>query len=484
MFCPNCGAECEDSAKFCMDCGCPLETVPVYCPNCGCKLEEDAVFCPECGTKVNTAENQKNIQPAQWTEPQQDKGQQWNVQQDSRQQWEQEEWTQQPSNPKTQKKVKKERPAKKNKKGKKGILVGGLVVVGVAAGAGGVFLYLNHKPAVELKSCYEITLTGNDKDATISVEIDGDKLEKKCQDLTLNEKKAKAAIRKKADESSSLESSDIDENYEEMIEYSGETPGEIIGYNLEQDMKVKPEEELSNGDTVEISYDEARMEILEAAYGCDLKPLTEYTVEGLGETSESEKNTSDSKKEAKKDSKKDSQKDSKKEKSEQAEKKEKAEASPTPQPTATPTPSPTPQPTATPIPEPTATPVPARTNTALRPDFYKDGTVTGTSEDYICPDSIFRQLTAEELAGYSNKGLCFIRNEMFARLGRQFNNPELASYFSSMPWYNGNVSPDSFMVANYSGITIDGRTVDSAAIDYNTELLLSMENSLGLYIPL
>ena len=70
MFCPNCGAECEDSAKFCMDCGCPLETVPVYCPNCGCKLEEDAVFCPECGTKVNTAENQKNIQPAQWTEPQ------------------------------------------------------------------------------------------------------------------------------------------------------------------------------------------------------------------------------------------------------------------------------------------------------------------------------------------------------------------------------------------------------------------------------
>ena len=104
--------------------------------------------------------------------------------------------------------------------------------------------------------------------------------------------------------------------------------------------------------------------------------------------------------------------------------------------------------------------------------------------DYICPDSIFRQLTAEELAGYSNKGLCFIRNEMFARLGRQFNNPELASYFSSMPWYNGNVSPDSFMVANYSGITIDGRTVDSAAIDYNTELLLSMENSLGLYIPL
>ena len=33
MFCPNCGAECEDSAKFCMDCGCPLETVPVYCRN-------------------------------------------------------------------------------------------------------------------------------------------------------------------------------------------------------------------------------------------------------------------------------------------------------------------------------------------------------------------------------------------------------------------------------------------------------------------
>ena len=298
-------------------------------------------------------------------------------------------------------------------------------------------------------------------------------------------RKQKQAIRKKADESSSLESSDIDENYEEMFEYSGETPGEIIGYNLEQDMKVKPEEELSNGDTVEISYDEARMEILEAAYGCDLKPLTEYTVEGLGETSESEKNTSDSKKEAKKDSRKRLPKKTPKKKNlKQAEKKEKAEASPTPQPTATPTPSPTPQPTATPIPEPTATPVPARTNTALRPDFYKDGTVTGTSEDYICPDSIFRQLTAEELAGYSNKGLCFIRNEMFARLADQFNNRNWHHYFSSMLGIMEMLSPDSFMVANYSGITIDGRTVDSAAIDYNTELLLSMENSLGLYIPL
>ncbi len=323
----------------------------------------------------------------------------------------------------TAEKGEKRTSGEKNKKGKKGILVGGLAVVGVAAGAGGVFLYLDHKPAVDLKSCYEITLTGNDKDATISVEIDGDKLEKKCQELTLNEKKAKAAIRKKAEASSSLESSDIDENYEEMFEYSGETPGEIIGYNLEQDMKVKPEEELSNGDTVEISYDEARMEILEAAYGCDLKPLTEYTVEGLGETSESEKNTSDSKRKLRRIPRKTPRKTPKKKNLRKRRKRRKQRQVPTPQPTATPTPSPTPQPTATPIPEPTATPVPARTNTALQSDFYKDGTVTGTSEDYICPDSIFRQLTAEELAGYSNKGLCFIRNEMFARLGRQFNNP-------------------------------------------------------------
>ena len=210
------------------------------------------------------------------------------------------------------------------------------------------------------------------------------------------------------------------------------------------------------------------MEILEAAYGCEFTPLTEYTVEGLGKTSESEKNISNSKKKKTNNSKNES-------KEEKSDREEKAEV--------TPTPSPIPQPTATPIPEPTATPVPVRTNTALRPDFYKDGVVTGTSEDYICPDSIFRQLTAEELACYNNKGLCFIRNEMFARLGRQFDNPELAEYFNSMPWYNGTVSSGSFEEANYNGVTIDGRVVSTAAITYNTDLLVSLEEPMGLYIP-
>ena len=426
MFCPNCGAESENSAKFCVHCGWPLQEPSTCCYNCGCKVERGDAFCPECGARLEVEEN-----PEQWQQLQQ------------------------------------QLPPRSRKKG---ILFVCLAVAGATAGAGGAFLYLNHKPVIDLKSCYTITLTGHDKDATVSVDIDEEKLGEKCQNLTLNKKKAKAAIRKQADSSSSLESSDVDENYQEMFEEAGKNTAEIVHYNLEQDMQIKPEKKLSNGDTIDISYDEARMEILEAAYGCEFTSLTEYTVEGLGKTSESEKNISNSKKKETNNSKKES-------KEEKSDREEKAEVTPTP------TPSPIPQPTATPIPEPTATPVPVRTNTALRPDFYKDGVVTGTSEDYICPDSIFRQLTAEELACYSNKGLCFIRNEMFARLGRQFDTPELAEYFNSMPWYNGTVSSGSFEEANYDGVTIDGRVVSTAAISYNTDLLVSLEEPMGLYIP-
>ena len=148
------------------------------------------------------------------------------------------------------------------------------------------------------------------------------------------------------------------------------------------------------------------------------------------------------------------------------------------------------EPTATPIPEPTATPEPTaqqaepvpeqpqvvaatRENTALRPDFYKDGNVTGTSEDYIIPDSVSRYLTNDDIAKLSAKGLCFARNEMIARQGRIFKNQELASYFNSMPWYQGTIDPDTF----------DNTVGLSDVVSANAELMKSAETALGQYIP-
>ena len=52
-FCPNCGKECAEGAKFCMECGTPLVAFNVTCSSCGKELVAGAKFCPDCGTPVN-----------------------------------------------------------------------------------------------------------------------------------------------------------------------------------------------------------------------------------------------------------------------------------------------------------------------------------------------------------------------------------------------------------------------------------------------
>lgn len=48
-ICFNCGAECDNDAKFCGQCGASL--LDEFCPNCGTKLSPSDKFCPECGKK-------------------------------------------------------------------------------------------------------------------------------------------------------------------------------------------------------------------------------------------------------------------------------------------------------------------------------------------------------------------------------------------------------------------------------------------------
>lgn len=64
--------------------------------------------------------------------------------------------------------------------------------------------------------------------------------------------------------------------------------------------------------------------------------------------------------------------------------------------------------------------------------------------DYILPESDCRMYTRAELEELSTWELYLARNEVFARHGRQFKNEDLASYFSSQSWYNGEHSPDDF----------------------------------------
>lgn len=110
---------------------------------------------------------------------------------------------------------------------------------------------------------------------------------------------------------------------------------------------------------------------------------------------------------------------------------------------------------------------------ALRSDFYKDGVITGTSEEYIIPDSLDRYLTYDDISHLNAKGLSFARNEMMARMGRGFKNQELADYFNSMPWYQCTKSPDDF----------DQTVALPDIVQANANLMLTEEKKMGMYIP-
>ena len=52
MYCPNCGRENRQGAKFCIACGTALA---LACPNCGTPVEAGQAFCAECGTALTGA---------------------------------------------------------------------------------------------------------------------------------------------------------------------------------------------------------------------------------------------------------------------------------------------------------------------------------------------------------------------------------------------------------------------------------------------
>jgi len=65
-------------------------------------------------------------------------------------------------------------------------------------------------------------------------------------------------------------------------------------------------------------------------------------------------------------------------------------------------------------------------------------------EDFIFYDSDSRYLTQDELLELSLKEVCYAKNEIYARRGRQFVADELDEYFNTKPWYYGRIEPDEF----------------------------------------
>ena len=88
-------------------------------------------------------------------------------------------------------------------------------------------------------------------------------------------------------------------------------------------------------------------------------------------------------------------------------------------------------------------------------------------------DSDSRYYTREELEAMDDLTLYHARNEIFARHGRQFNNPDLQEFFGSKPWYSGTVAPSDF-----------NEQVLNEYEDANAKLMLAIEQERNSpYLP-
>lgn len=72
------------------------------------------------------------------------------------------------------------------------------------------------------------------------------------------------------------------------------------------------------------------------------------------------------------------------------------------------------------------------------PDI-KDG-----ADEYLLPDSDSRYLTEEDLDALDPDDLRYARNELYARHGRKFSDPDLQAYFDEKNWYHGTINPSEF----------------------------------------
>ena len=73
----------------------------------------------------------------------------------------------------------------------------------------------------------------------------------------------------------------------------------------------------------------------------------------------------------------------------------------------------------------------------LRVHLQRTGQQAGTKR-YIASWTSTRRATAGDLAGRSNWQLSLMRNEIYARKGRPFDNAQIRSYFLRQSWYSPN----------------------------------------------
>lgn len=65
-------------------------------------------------------------------------------------------------------------------------------------------------------------------------------------------------------------------------------------------------------------------------------------------------------------------------------------------------------------------------------------------EQSFLPTSSSEYLTMSDLEGFSQDDCRMARNELYARHGRRFDDPNLQAYFDALDWYEGTIAPSDF----------------------------------------
>lgn len=89
---------------------------------------------------------------------------------------------------------------------------------------------------------------------------------------------------------------------------------------------------------------------------------------------------------------------------------------------------------------------------------------------YLLPSSSYTYLDESSVAGWPAQVVCYAKNEIYARNGRQFVSTELQNWFNMQYWYTPIYTPDQFS--------------DSMLNVYetaNVQMLTNVEASLGMY---
>lgn len=92
--------------------------------------------------------------------------------------------------------------------------------------------------------------------------------------------------------------------------------------------------------------------------------------------------------------------------------------------------------------------VPARDTPAYETSATTDSDYGTLNHDiageYILPESDTQYISSRDVAYLTDRELRLARNEIFARHGRMFDDPELSAYFNATSWYYGTIPSSSF----------------------------------------